>query len=241
MLFRGLLATQLSGSLDGLIAAHNHGGPYFRNRTTPTDPNTSRQILMRAALTAAYANWLDLDPTLRAAWEAFARSTERTNRIGAQRHNSGWNEFVRAFTYRHYAEAELSIGLTTTLSTAPAGPIIFGMAPGVVLDAGTDQFIMSVPEQSGTWWEDEESAWLLELSTVRTAPGVVAYTPYPPTRNFFKGPWQLAGSVLGQASGNITVTLTRNATTGERVFWRARVTSKTRGLSTVLYGVAIAS
>lgn len=239
MLFHGLLITTLSGKIDGAVASHGAGGAYFRSLGTPTNPNTSRQILIRSAANSAYLNWVDLSAEQRAAWEAYARSIRRINRIGVARSHSGWNEFVRAFTYRHYAEAELSIGLTTNLSGPPTGPTVFGVAPACTLIAGTDTINFGVPEQSGTWWDDEEAAWLLELGGVRTAPGVVEFEPFPTTRNTCKGPWQLAGAVRGQASGNIEVTLTRNIVAGERIFTRSRVTSMASGLSTIVYGVYI--
>ncbi len=195
MLFRGLLATQLSGAIDGLIASHNSGGAYFRNRTTPTNPNTSRQIYMRSALSTCYANWLDLDPTIRAQWETYARSITRTNRIGAKRHNSGWNEFVRAYTYRHYAESQLSIGYTTLLSTiSQPQPEMTSVTTQPYVHVG-DPTLYFTFDNTNPWLTGTlgEGAILIEVSGVRTAPGVIALTPYPPTRNFFKGPWQLAG------------------------------------------------
>ena len=241
MLYRGLLATQLSGAIDGLIASHNSGGAYFRNRTTPTNPNTSRQIYMRGALNAAYANWLDLSPELRGQWEAYARSVERTNRIGSKRHNSGWNEFVRAFTYRLYAESQLSIGYTTILSTITLpqptiGPV--GTQPYMHVGDPTLYFSYddSNPWLTGTFGE---GALLIELSGVRTSPGVVELTPYPPTRNFFKGPWQLAGVGNGAHPNPVTINLSRAPVLNERVFWRARITTLLNGLGPVTYGVAV--
>lgn len=240
MLFRGLLATQLSGSLDGLVAAHNSGGAYFRNRTTPTDPNTSRQIYMRTALNAAYLNWLDLSPEQRAVWESYARSIARTNRIGAVRHNSGWNEFVRAFTYRTYIESALPNGLTTTLGTISLPEVTFSGPSTGVISTGANTMELSFDTGPG-WYDDPENSLALELSGVRTAPGVISITPYPPTRNFFKGPWQLVVAAKGQDAGSpIVATLSRNPTQFERVFWRARITSLAHGLSSVQYGVAIA-
>lgn len=240
MLFRGLLATQLSGALDGLIAAHNSGGPYFRNRTTPTDPNTSRQIYMRTALNAAYLNWLDLSPELRAVWEAYARSIERVNRIGAKRHNSGWNEFVRAFTYRRYAESAFSIGLTTNLSSL-ALPQPQQAAPFNLEISTASADALFTYDDADPVYGSSETVVLIELSGVRTAPGVISLTPYPPTRNFFKGPWQLAGfGQAGVVTPPVTITLAATPTQYQRVFWRARISSLTQGLGPVQYGVAIA-
>lgn len=238
MLFRGLLATQLSGALDGLIAARNSGGAYFRNRTTPTDPNTSRQIYMRSALNAAYLNWLDLSPEQRAKWESYARTIVRTNRIGAQRHNSGWNEFVRAYTYRKYAESQLTIGLTTTLSAIDLPQPIATGCVGTLNSA--ENFLTFSTDADQDWMSTPEGALLLEVSGVRTAPGVIALTPYPPTRNFFKGPWQLAAYIdTAYTSTTVQATLTREPTAGERVFWRARVSTLERGLGPIVYGTAI--
>lgn len=240
MLYRGLLATQLSGSIDGLVAAHNSGGSYFRNRTTPTNPNTSRQILMRSAVAAAYLNWLDLSPEQRGAWESYARSITRVNRIGATRHNSGWNEFIRAYTFRKYAESQLPSGVTTTLATIEL-PQVAQSAPytAAITTANTDfNFTFDTADP---WYADDQSVLLIEISGVRTAPGVISLTPYPPTRNFFKGPWQLAGVARGaNDSSPRTITLAATPTQFQRVFWRARISSLTRGLGPIQFGVAIA-
>lgn len=240
MLYRGLLIDGLTGKINGAVASHGPGGAYFRSLGTPTNPNTSRQILIRSAAAAAYANWTDLSPTLRATWEQYARSIARPNRIGKTFTRSGWNEFVRAYTYRHYAEAEFSLGLTTTLSSIvgpefwPGEQLVGSIATGV-----TD-FTMTCA--AGTDWQaSTENALLLELSGVRTAPGVVEFTPLPPTRNSFKGPWQLAGgSIGGHGGGTLTIPLTRAPVQFERIFWKARVTSLLRGMGTIQYGVAIA-
>ena len=240
MLFRGLLGTNYSGAVDGLIAARNAGGAYFRNRTTPTDPNTSRQVQMRNALGDAYAAWIALTPNQRAVWESYARSIDRTNRVGDKRHNSGWNEYVRAFTYRRYADTAFGIGITTSLTTIvlPQPSVQTPMSLAITT-ANTDANFTF--DETDPWWDDNESVLLVELSGVRTSPGTIVLNPYPATRNFFKGPWQLATYIQGSTTASPRlIDLTTTPTQYQRVFWRARISSLTRGLGPIINGIAIA-
>lgn len=238
MLYRGILATSLSGSLDGLIAARNGGGAYFRNRTHPTDPNTSRQIAMRAAIAAAYVDWQGLTTAQRALWESYARTLPRTNRIGDARHHSGWNEYVRAYTYRIYANNFFAVGVTTSLTTIDLPqPTLTGTPPSGTSNIGSNSATVYF-NRSPTDEADYDCLTLIELSGVRTSPGVISITPYPNTRNFFKGPWQLAGySRSGYDPNYVDMTLSRNIAANERLWFRIRLSSAARGLGPIFYGV----
>lgn len=74
MKFRGTLITDVSGSLAGATASRAKGGvTYLRERITPTNPNTSRQQVVRSALGVISAAWKStLTPTERLSWIALA-------------------------------------------------------------------------------------------------------------------------------------------------------------------------
>lgn len=240
MLYRGLLATNYSGAIDGLIAAHNAGGSYFRSRATPTNPNTSRQIYMRTAIAAAYVAWTGLDASQRAVWEQYARSIARTNRIGETKHHSGWNEYVRAYTYRKYAESQFPTGIDTNPATIALPQPAFGSN----IPSGTSTIGQTTAHiyynLSPTDESDYETLVMCEVSGVRSSPGTITITPYPATKNFFAGPWQLAGvnrTGYGPPYNEIVVNLSRAIAANERLWFRLRISSLARGLGSPYYGV----
>ena len=84
---------------------------------------------------------------------------------------------------------------------------------------------------------------LLYLGTTKASPeDPPAVKPLPATRNWFRGPYQLVGIAQGSEGSppdSITIGLDYAPTTDPRIFWRARLSSKARGLSTVYSGVVI--
>jgi hypothetical protein len=93
MLIRGLM-TNMSGSTGGVTAGHNKGGLYLRARSIPTNPNTIPQQRAKADFTIAVAQYGELTPEQRLAWEAFAQQQEHTNRLGESIQLSGQQQFV---------------------------------------------------------------------------------------------------------------------------------------------------
>lgn len=76
------LIGQLSRSQGSTTASHNRFGSYFRNRTIPTNPNTSKQATQRAQIAAFSAGWRALTATQRAAWTALGASIVRLDTQG---------------------------------------------------------------------------------------------------------------------------------------------------------------
>lgn len=73
----------LRGSIGDLTFSHNKGGDYCRLRSTPTNPNSSRQQSTRAHLGMCAAYWSnDLDPAERAQWTLYASLNDWINALG---------------------------------------------------------------------------------------------------------------------------------------------------------------
>lgn len=112
MKFKSQVYTQASGSIGGIVYSHNRGGMYTRGRSIPTNPNTTRQALARAAMNAAVQAWNALTDAQRAGWDNYAQNTPVTNKLGDSIILSGQNQFIRSNAYRIRAGA-------TQVATAP--------------------------------------------------------------------------------------------------------------------------
>lgn len=84
MKFRGLLATDLSGSLAGLVASHNAGGTYFRDRAIPTVSTTIFAIAAKNRLATTSQQWQGLTDAQRLSWSEWAVNNPVSDRIGAR-------------------------------------------------------------------------------------------------------------------------------------------------------------
>jgi hypothetical protein len=126
MLIRTGFGGQLSGSVGGVVAAHNKGGQYLRNRSIPTNPRTDRQQSVRAAFSAAAESWSGLTVAQREAWEGYAVGTPVVNRLGESITLSGFNMYVRAYAFLAGIAANLD-----GVGTAPVTPGIITLVDPV--------------------------------------------------------------------------------------------------------------
>lgn len=95
MLYRGLMIGTLSGSVDGVVASHNRGGAYLRERVVPVDPMTDQQQLCRDALADQAAAWNALGEPGWSQWRAYAPHRLVVNRIGDRKSLSPRNAFLQ--------------------------------------------------------------------------------------------------------------------------------------------------
>lgn len=170
MLIRTGMGGQLSGSVGGVVASHNKGGQYLRNRSIPVNPNSTRQQAARSAF-AAYADlWKNLTAGQRSAWDSYASQTPITNRLGEQIHISGFNHYVRTNSFRAAAGA-------APLSAAPTTPGLSSL--------GT---ITSITPTDGA------GIVLVTVGATALGPAICRYgPPLSPGVSFFKGPFSLFG------------------------------------------------
>lgn len=83
MLFlSGLAATRLSGSLGGIVASHNRGGAYFRNRSTPPINDTPAAQATKSRLANVSALWKTLTDDEKQSWYTYVGHNPKINRIG---------------------------------------------------------------------------------------------------------------------------------------------------------------
>lgn len=172
---------QMSGSIAGTTFARNRSGNYARARTVPTNPNTARQVAIRAAVAELSARWSDtLTALQRAAWNLYGNSVNMSNRIGEVIHLSGYNHYIRSN----------AISIAHGGTAIDAGPVIFELPAHDPSLAVTG----SEATQLVTMTLDETMAWAVETG------GLMFFfqgTPQNAQRNFFDGPWRYLGALAG--------------------------------------------
>lgn len=180
MLIRFGLGGQLSGSVGGVVAGHNKGGQYLRNRSIPTNPNSTQQQNVRAAFATAATQWKALTTTQRSAWGAYAAETPVVNSLGESITVSGFNQYVRTNSFRTRLGA-------ASLPNAPIVPGQSTLGTGPIITASAaDGISLSVSDgnTSGT-----------DTTLIQYGPPVSAGV------NFFGGPFSFFGKTTSGANG----------------------------------------
>ncbi len=220
MLYKSNIFSQASGSLDGTVFSHNSSGRYVRNRTIPTNPQSTRQNAIRGLFGAISGVWGSvLSQAERHSWDVYARNITFTNRVGDAIFLSAFNHFCRSAVPRAQAG----------LPTGPSGPTELTLptrdpALSAFFRFNTD--LINVQFDDTLDWVSEDGAGLL----------VAMGLPQPPSRNFFATPYRFAGVIQGDSGTPPTSPQTLAAPfvlgAGQRVWMRARITRADGRLST---------
>lgn len=177
--------TAMSGSMAGNTYARNRFGAYVRNRTKPVNPNTPYQVKMRSAMAFCADRWANtLTAGQRAAWDLYASNVAMKNKLGETIHLSGYNHYVRSNSLRKFLQ----------IAIIDAGPVVFELPekdPIITVDCDSAPQKIDVGFDVNLPWATEAGAHL------HLRQGV----PQNPQRNFFAGPWEHVGTILGNPGG----------------------------------------
>ncbi len=185
MKFTSPVYSTASGSIAGITYSHNRYGLYTRARTYPVDPGSIRQQAVRSLFTTLVVLWNDvLTPAERIAWETWAANTTIIGSDGNPINITGQNAYIRFNTIR------LQIGQVRV----DAAPIIFNNGnPVTSIENITD----STPNVIGVDFTlTNLSIRAIVAGTTSVAGDVALFISRPmnATREFFKGPYQLAAA-----------------------------------------------
>lgn len=228
MKFKPLIGAQMSGSIGGITASHNRGGPYFRQRATPTNPGSTEQSVVRNAFASLASLWSStLTAAQRAAWRDYADATPITDAVGDSIVLPGLSWYQACNVPR------LQVGLArvddgpTTPGLAECSEIAVGQVA-----ADTDGYTVTF-DNSDVWAATDGGALAFYGSSLQSV-----------GKNFFKGPYRLAGTVDGNTSTPPTspqvLTSAFNIATGRKYFWQARALAPDGRISPVQRGGLIA-
>ncbi len=181
MLFSSPVFSQASGSVAGMVYSHGRSGMICRARTTPTNPNTARQRIIRVALATLGNLWgQTLTTAQRDAWRLYAENVAVINALGQTIFLSGQNHFTRVNVNR--IQADISILL--------AAPTIFDLgtftAPEI-LEINSLFQSYTITFDNTDDWANAAGGFMLIYGGRPTGPG----------RGFFGGPFRFAGKIVG--------------------------------------------
>lgn len=228
MIFKGTLIGAASGKLAGSVFSHNKGGQYIRQFVVPTNPNTTSQNQVRAYMANLSARWGSiLTQSQRDGWIDYAANVPQINALGDEIFVTGLNQYVRANVPR----------LQAALARQDDAPTIFDKGeftvPTFGIDAANDE--IDVTFTNGDLWANEDGAAMLVYTSRPKGVGV----------NYFTGPYQFAGSILGDSGTPPTspaaISLPQNFTAGQKGFVRVTVTREDGRLATPFRDSAIAA
>ena len=212
MKYLSQLVTSASGSVNGLTASHNRGGQYFRGRVIPTNPQTVQQIAVRNAFGQLAAAWVTtLTETQREAWAAYSELVPLPDALGQSRPIGALPMYQRCNTPR----------LQAGLAVVNDAPVIYSQADigQILIDSATpaSEEVDIAFEGADGWDEEDGAALLVYLGRAQNR-----------SVNFFKGPYRLAGAVLGDSNtppaNPATVSSPFPFSAGQKIFGQARVT-----------------
>ena len=212
----------MSGSIGGQTHARNRSGFYVRPRTKPVNPNTQRQMAVRAALTVLTERWSEtLTQGQREAWDLNASNVIMKNRLGVDIHLTGFNHYIRSN----------SIHARLGQTVIDAGPVVFELPekdPTLNITASEATQQVTVNFDAGLDWSTEDTA-VMQFFLGR---------PQNAQRNFFAGPWRYMGGVAGIDPGGAASPEVENAagvwaiSEGQRIWMYARIIRADHRIST---------
>jgi hypothetical protein len=208
----GGAVADIRGSIGGIVFSRNKSGAIARNRTIPTNPSSALQGEIRSAMSAVRAAFYEtLTDAQRALWNDYAFNTEVTNRLGESTKVTGYNMFCRVNLASLYTGGDIITAAPTTFDLGETDPAL-----ALEVSAGAENQL-DVTFDTGLAWVNETGSKVL----------IYASRPQNPGVNYFKGPYQYAGSVLGNATTAPTSPATLSSpfevTAGQKVFIQARI------------------
>jgi len=130
------------GSLGDVTFSRHKGTNVARRRPMPTNPQTLRQLAVRAQHTTTARAWAGLDQAERNAWDAWAADHSRTDAFGNVQQSTGFSWFC-GLTDRL---------LDMTLTQVDTPPAVAGPASpaAVVATGGNDQISIAFTPAAAT-------------------------------------------------------------------------------------------
>lgn len=199
----GPIVAEARGAIGGTVFARGAFGAYAKQRVAPTNPNTPKQAAARALMTVVVNEWMTvLTVAQRDVWNAAVQSFTVPNRIGDAIHLTGLQWFTRC-------NSLLDLTGQSFVTVPPVVPIIPAPTFTLVHLAATGIQISSL----GKWDETEVDRVLLQHSANLSQ-----------TKNFWKGPFIVLGSITAAGLAAVPYTILPSASLAvtSRVFFSFR-------------------
>lgn len=215
------------GSIGGQVHSRNRFGGYVRARTTPVNPSTQRQSVVRAVVASLAQHWgTDLTLEQRAGWDVYAAGTTWINKLGATIALTGFNHFVRTNSARLQAGGAI-------LETAPTTPGLANTDPAITVAAEMATQQIEVAFNNTLSWAASVAGFMSIGLSLPQGPGTV----------FFTGPYRFVGAVQGATPTPPTTPESFNSpwqiSTGQRVRIACRILAPLGKVSDKFYAETI--
>lgn len=204
---------QMSGSIAGNTFARNRYGNYVRARTKPVNPNSDRQVAVRALMALLSEEWADtLSAAQRTAWNSYAAAVVMQNKLGESIKLSGFNHFIRGNIPMLVAGHAMVADGPVVMALPSQDPTL-----AIAVNGATNQITVTFDDTMDWCTEDDAFLWVHLAS------------PQNPTRTFCDGPWRRNMFLEGVDPGGIASPFGPagiNAwtfSTGQRVYAFARI------------------
>lgn len=166
-----------------------HNAILARQRTSPVNPRTLYQQIIRGAMAAAQSIWQAGSAAERTAWNTYAQTVVYSGPLGNYT-PSGIQMFHAALVLGKYMSQRFAAIITLNI-TAP-------VVSGLMLQSG---IVVDVPSVAGTGFNMK-----IDNSDTEGAIALIRISPaYKQSRNFYKGPYDPAKEqILTVAAGTTT-------------------------------------
>jgi hypothetical protein len=197
----------IRGSMAGNCYARNRFGNYMRAKTKPVNPNSTAQNKVRATVAMLSQYWHDtMGSAVRATWDAYAAQVAMKNRLGETVYLTGFNMFIRYCSiYNRQTGLMPAVGPAGT--TLPEKDATLSMTALV-----SDQSLHVTFDENSPWRGIANSMMVIWLGQPQTA-----------TRNFFAGPWKLAGGISAVNPSPKTIAAPYTLVLGQKVWAYGRI------------------
>ena len=138
----GALAQDARGSIAGTTFSKSRAGTTTRQKVSPVQPRTARQLAVRAILNIASKAWRNLDDAAQAAWTTWSNNHPIPNVFGDPMKLAPNAAYIRInadlANIAEVAPTAIPAGLTLPLSVPPADPVLIpAAATAVAADASS--------------------------------------------------------------------------------------------------------
>ena len=181
----GPLISEIRGKTGSIVFSKNRSGNYIRRKTSPVQPNSTRQNDIRQRF-SSYASYFKtaLLPARRSAWSEWASNSPFSNTLGQKIYLSGINAFIR-------------VNSLASLIGSPRfddPPTEFGNASSFILDPTGFSISESTQKLTITDYSDITGA---DFSKPDDYAVINIGIPQNPGIKFFKGPYRFAAAIEG--------------------------------------------
>lgn len=211
LILPGAGVADIRGSIGGTVFSRNRYGNYTRNRTVPINPGSSFQQKIRSAISQVRDAWYNtLSAAQRTDWATYANNVPVQNRLGQTINLTGYNMFCRSALAQVYNDITMLTDAPTVFALAEQDETL------AIVCSEAAQTIAVTFDDDAEWCDEDDAALLIYASR-----------PQNLTVNFFRGPFRLAGQILGNsvtppATGD-TVNAPFAFVEGQKVFVQARI------------------